>query len=133
MSLKKSFITIVFFSLSLIYIGCSTAKEEKTPPPKNPIPKPAIAPGTASVSAKILSITETDGKFTCNVSIIKVNEYGMNANSVAEGSNLTLDVAENLKDNNLLKVGKTVEILLKSPGDTLEGSVTPNWKLINIK
>ncbi len=136
MKLKLLFLFVLFVSISLAYMGCSTSKENKTMP-KNPIPKPAIAPGIVSVSAKIISVTEVNGKFTSNVRIIKVNEYGMNTKPVAEGSDLVLDVAENLseniKDNKFFKVGRTAELLLKQPSESLGSSSTPNWNLINIK
>ncbi len=136
MNIKKAFITIIILSLPLIFLNCSSAKEEKTPP-QNPIPKPAIEPGSVSVTAKINSLSEKDGKILLNVRIIKVNEYGMNTKPVAEGSELVLDVSEdlraNINDNKLFEVGRTAELLLKQPGETLGNGGTKNLKLINIK
>ena len=53
MNLNKSFITLFILLLSLIYIGCSTSKKEKTRP-KLAIEK--IPPGHAEINGEITKI-----------------------------------------------------------------------------
>ena len=133
---KTFYSFLLIFSVTVLFSGCSSSKENKTIP-KNPISKPAIAPGTVSVTAKILNISEADGKFTCKVRIIKVNEYGMNTKPVAEGSEIELEVGDNLKsvikNNELFAIGRTALMFLKQQKEGLGISPSQNWKLINIK
>lgn len=136
MKTKTIYLALLMFSVAVLFTGCSTSKENKTMP-KNPISKPAIAPGTVSVTAKILKVSEVDGKFISNVRIIKVNEYGMNTKPVAEGSEIKLEVGDNLKseikNNKLFAIGRTALMLLKQQKEGLGITPSQNWKLINIK
>lgn len=136
MKTKTIYLALLMFSVAVLFTGCSTSKENKTMP-KNPISKPAIAPGTVSVTAKILKVSEVDGKFISNVRIIKVNEYGMNTKPVAKGSEIKLEVGDNLKseikNNKLFAIGKTALMLLKQQKEGLGITPSQNWKLINIK
>jgi len=136
MKTKTIYLALLMFSVAVLFTGCSTSKENKTMP-KNTISKPAIAPGTVSVTAKILKVSEVDGKFISNVRIIKVNEYGMNTKPVAEGSEIKLEVGDNLKseikNNKLFAIGRTALMLLKQQKEGLGITPSQNWKLINIK
>jgi len=125
MKTKIIYLALLMFSVAVLFTGCGTSKENKTMP-KNPISKPAIAPGTVSVTAKILKVSEVDGKFISNVRIIKVNEYGMNTKPVAEGSEIKLEVGDNLKseikNNKLFATGRTALMLLKQQKELISNN-----------
>ena len=83
MILKKLSLTILILSLSLIYMGCSTPKEEKTPPQKK---ESKILPGHARIVGVITKIEPAvkseDPNDPCSkapcVAMVKVKgaEYG---------------------------------------------------------
>ncbi|MCH8171613.1 MAG: hypothetical protein IIB07_10885 [Bacteroidetes bacterium] len=136
MKSKTLYFVLLIFSVTVLFTGCSTSKENKTMS-KNPFPKPTIAPGTVSVSAKILDVSENNSRTICKIHIIKVNEYGMNTQPIGESGEIEIEVPENFKSNisknELFKIGRTIEIVLGQSKAGLGTNLPSKWSLLSIK
>jgi PBP1b-binding outer membrane lipoprotein LpoB len=142
--MKKNIANIILIIFSVILLSCCSSGDKKEgedvkkteenthniqPPPLN------LAPGTASISAEIISVDLKSIPKKCEVKILKVNAYGSSTPVIASNSNIEITLPDNIlkeseKDN--LKAGKKCSFQIRSIEKMGSESVS-NWICVKIK
>ena len=138
---------ILCFALSM----CSSSKEENMEPlsaaqqadtsevPPMPSPPIPIAPGTAQITATIISTEETDSGMHCILKIEKVHKYGSSTPPLPSGTEIKALIAAQLVESDdteqpMIAAENTVEITLRHMGMAkMAGSDSPDWQVSSIK
>ena len=99
-------------------------KVEEAPPP--------LSPGTASVEAEIISISEKEGVTQLKLKILKVLAYGSSTPSLSENVEMETSLSKSLSKNNNLESGKKYMLLLRSGSQLGEESKDSEWQISKI-
>ena len=91
MNLNQAYLLLLFF---LLFGACSSFKKKRPAldePHQNdqqsaPEQEPSPAPGSAEVTAEILSLEETSSGYHCSLRIVTVHGYGASTPPLAEGT-----------------------------------------------
>lgn len=140
-SLKgNSYILIVALCLTLI--SCtSTGKDSTLKPassPKRPVSttEKSLAPGTAKVTAEVLTRTEKERFYVCSFRIKTVHGYGSATPPLPPGTEIKVAISKTLLEKSsrtpseFLKNGNTLKMTLSYRENLLIKKALPSWRVI---
>ena len=117
-----------------------TSSTSSMPPPP-PSPPPPIAPGTAQITATILSAEETEAGFHCILRVEQVLRYGATTPPLPAGADIQALVASHVIESmapetsmkSLIEPASMLKITLKHTGmGQMLGSTGPEWRVTTI-
>jgi hypothetical protein len=112
-------------------------EQKRIPPP--PVAE-SVSPGTAQVEVLIIKYSEKDDYYYCRIRIKKVHAYGPATPPLAEGSELSTEIAKDLLHGHSEPLDKMVHsdntfpmtIRMKRGGFGKEASEEQIWRVIKI-
>jgi hypothetical protein len=141
-------IIILSFFIAMIHsiAGCSSSQNDvvKDGMEQKHIPPPPLAesvsPGTAQVEALLVKYIEKDDYYYCRIRIKKVLAYGPATPPLAEGSELSTEIAKDLLIGHSESLDKMVHsdstfamtIRMKRIGFGMEANEEQIWRVIKI-
>lgn len=121
------FLILVIFVVMITNCSSSEKSSEESYEKIEPAPPP-LSPGTASVEAEIISVSETDGK--CKIKIINILGYGSATPVLAQDIELETTLVKTIKEKNNIEKGKVYKLLLRSM--EMKGEKPTNWQISKI-
>ena len=126
-------LVVQFFLILGVFVfaftNCSSS-EKGTDKMKIEEAPPALSPGSASVEAEVVSVSETDSGTKCKIKILKVLEYGSSTPLLSGNKELEVSISKSMKEENGLKNGGTYKLLLRSR--EMKGQASPEWQISGI-
>lgn len=115
--------------IAAVLSGCSASKEENIPEQNNSmLPLP---PGTANISAEILSIEESIDFYSLEIMVLKVNRYGPSVPLIDKNSKMNIRGLKSLfEETGKPSVGNKSNMLVKNY--PVAGNNKSFWEILNL-
>ena len=124
MNKRTPFISIFLFGFSLLIYNCTSS--EQSSQTLKPVGE-NIPPGSAVVLCNVNSFTENGDVYLIDASVKSVLGYGSATDEIAPDANLKLQMAKKLIEINSLKKGTELQLEIKQPKMSMEGSKNNLW------
>lgn len=139
---KKPFSLGLITISIMILVGCASSGKDSirdtTSPqkPQAPSRQRSFSPGTAKVSAVVLTHTERERQFVCSCRIKTVHGYGSGTPPLPSGTEITVKVRKSLikkikrKPAQLLKKGNTLIMTLRYEQPGIGQDAQASWRVV---